>query len=152
MNKITCTRRIHFCSGHRVFRHEGKCANPHGHNYYAHITAEADALDSTGRVIDFSVLKERVGSWIDKYWDHTFIVFEKDEEMVRSLEMVCSPKKPFLAPFNPTAENMADYLLRTICPKVLQGTGVKVSKVIIYETDNCCAEATLETEVLCQSI
>jgi 6-pyruvoyltetrahydropterin/6-carboxytetrahydropterin synthase len=152
MKKITCTRRIHFCSGHRVLNHEGKCANAHGHNYYAYIVAEADALDSTGRVIDFSVLKEKVGSWIDTYWDHTFIVFQEDQEMIRALQMVCSPKEPFIAPFNPTAENMADYLLTTVCPNVLLGTAVRVSKVIISETDNCSAEACVVSEVVCQSL
>lgn len=147
MVKISCVRRLHFCSGHRVFKHEGKCANPHGHNYYAFITAEADELDDTGRVIDFSVLKEKVGSWIDLYWDHTFIAFEKDEEMIRSLNMVCSPKPPFIAPFNPTAENMAAYLLNVVCPKVLEETSVRVTKVIVYETDNCSAEASLEESI-----
>jgi 6-pyruvoyltetrahydropterin/6-carboxytetrahydropterin synthase len=151
LKKITCTRRIHFCAGHRVFQHEGKCANPHGHNYYAYITAEADALDSTGRVIDFSVLKEKIGSWIDQQWDHTFIVFEKDEEMIRSLKIVKSPKEPFIAPFNPTAENIANYLLTQVCPMVLKGTGVTVSKVVVYETDNCYSDATLMMEATCQT-
>ena len=53
---ITCTRRIQFCAGHRVMGHEGKCRNLHGHNYVVFVTAQADELDSVGRVIDFSVL------------------------------------------------------------------------------------------------
>jgi 6-pyruvoyltetrahydropterin/6-carboxytetrahydropterin synthase len=150
MTKVSCTRKIHFCSGHRVFRHEGKCANPHGHNYYAHITAEADELDSVGRVIDFSVLKEKVGSWIETNWDHTFIAFKEDIEMLQALKKVRSPKPPFIAPFNPTAENMARYLLTVVCPEVLQGSTIKVAKVVIYETDNCCAEVVLE-ESVCHS-
>ena len=152
MKKITCTRRLHFCAGHRVYRHEGKCANAHGHNYYAHIVAEADELDSTGRVIDFSVLKEKIGFWIDLYWDHTFIVFQEDREMIQALQMICSPKAPFIAPFNPTAENMAHYLLTTVCPKLLQGTAVRVCRVTLYETDNCSAEALIESEALCRSV
>lgn len=143
MGNITCTRKIHFCSGHRVFNHEGKCANAHGHNYYAHIVAQADSLDAIGRVIDFSVLKEKIGSWIDYNWDHTFLVYEKDVEMVRVLKSISSPKAPFICPFNPTAENMAIYLLHEVSPKQLQGTNVTVVKVIIYETENCCAEAAL---------
>ena len=30
--KLTCTRRLQFCAGHRVYGHESKCANVHGHN------------------------------------------------------------------------------------------------------------------------
>lgn len=141
MNKITCVRKIHFSSGHRVLNHEGKCANPHGHNYYADIFAEADNLDSIGRVIDFSVLKDKIGGWIDHHFDHTFLVYEKDIEMIEALKLVKSPKAPFICPFNPTAENIANYLLSVVCPKELNGYGIKVTKVIIYETDNCYAES-----------
>lgn len=141
--KITCTRKIHFCAGHRVMNHESKCATAHGHNYYAHIFAEADSLDSIGRVIDFSVLKEEIGGWIDEFWDHNFLVYEKDEEMIRALLSVSRKKEPFICPFNPTAENMAKYLLNEICPQMLAGKNVVVTRVIIFETDNCYAEATL---------
>ncbi len=42
---ITATRRVQFCAGHRVHRHESKCRNLHGHNYVAFFTAEAERLD-----------------------------------------------------------------------------------------------------------
>ncbi len=144
MVKITCTRKIHFCAGHRVFNHEGKCANAHGHNYYAHITAESENLDTIGRVIDFSVLKEKIGSWIDLHWDHAFLVFEQDLEMIRALNSVPTPKPLFICPFNPTAENMANYLLKVVGPTELKKTNVEITKVVIYETDNCYAEAKLD--------
>lgn len=139
---LTCTRRIQFCSGHRVLNHESKCANPHGHNYVALVTAHALELDAIGRVIDFSVLKEKVGGWIDEHWDHTFIRYEKDEAMALALSHVASPKPVFVAPFNPTAEEMARHLLDTVCPEVLAGTGVVVTKVVLWETENCYAEAS----------
>lgn len=146
MSKIRCVRKLHFCAGHRVLNHEGKCATVHGHNYDVHLVAEAAKLDSIGRVIDFSVLKERVGGWIEEHWDHTFLVCDKDEELIKMLYAVSRKKEPFLCPFNPTAEQMADYLLRHICPQVLAGTGVTITKVIIYETVNCYAEAALSPE------
>ena len=139
----TCVRKIHFCSGHRVFGHECKCATPHGHNYNAYITAEADELDQIGRVIDFSVLKEKIGGWIDTYWDHTFLVYEKDHVLIAALETVPGHKPHFVCPFNPTAENMAQYLLHTIAPQVLAGIPVRITKVVIEETENCYAEAFL---------
>ena len=44
---------------------------------------------------------------------------------------------------NPTAENMADYLLRVVGPEQLAGTDVTLIKVVLWETENCCAEARL---------
>jgi len=140
MNTIKCTRKIHFSAGHRVFKHEGKCANPHGHNYCAHITAEADQLDQVGRVIDFAVLKEKIGGWIEEYFDHTFLVFKDDFEMIEALKMIKSPKKPFICPFNPTAENIAHYLLHVVCPQQLKETRVTVTELKLYEGENCYVE------------
>lgn len=143
MRNITCTRRIQFCSGHRVLNHESKCANLHGHNYVAYFYATAPSLDDLGRVIDFSVLKEKIGGWIDNHWDHTTILYNEDSELIDVCDSFVKNKKVFIAYFNPTAENMADYLLREVCPKVLRETGVVVTKVVLWETENCFAEAVL---------
>jgi len=139
---ITCTRRIQFCAGHRVHGHEGKCRHLHGHNYVAWFTAEADELDNLGRVIDFTALKGRLGSWVDENWDHGFIVWERDEEAKAALALMPSQKK-FELPTNPTAENMADHLLRIVGPDRLKGTGVRLVRVVIDETENCSAEVIL---------
>lgn len=143
---MKAVRKIQFCSGHRVLNHESKCANAHGHNYVAWFYAEASTLDGVGRVIDFSVLKEKIGEWIDKFWDHTFIIYEKDFELIQISEHLQKNKNVFISKFNPTAENMAHYLLNVVCPMVLNGTMVTVTKVELYETENCKAEVTLCTK------
>lgn len=136
---MQAVRRLQFCAGHRVLDHESKCANAHGHNYVAYFHAESQGLDKLGRVIDFSVLKERIGKWIDENWDHAFIVFKDDRELIAALK----DHKLFALGQNPTAENMAQFLLDEICPEVLQGTGVEVVKVVLWETENCYVEAAL---------
>ncbi|TXH10778.1 MAG: 6-carboxytetrahydropterin synthase [Hyphomicrobiaceae bacterium] len=146
MEMITCTRRVQFCAGHRVLRHEGKCAHPHGHNYVALFTATTDALDDVGRVIDFSVLKDKLGGWIEKNWDHGFIYFDEDEDMRNIFtEGAIDRWKAFAMPSNPTAENMAHFLLHEVAPFVLAGSGVKVIEVRLWETENCYATARLES-------
>jgi 6-pyruvoyltetrahydropterin/6-carboxytetrahydropterin synthase len=114
----------------------------HGHNYVVFFEATAEQLDGIGRVIDFSVLKEKLGGWIDQYWDHGFIAFRDDTEAIRAIEST-SGHRLFLLPRNPTAENMADHLLRVVCPKQLEGTGVQVRRVVVHETENCYAEVIL---------
>ncbi len=140
----TCTRILEFDAAHRVVNHESKCATLHGHRYKVEITAEAEKLDAIGRVIDFSVLKDKVGTWIDTYWDHTTILFDQDVETVKALRWIPRYKEPFVCPFNPTAENMAEYLLTEVCHSVLKDTGVVVTKVRVWETPNCYAESTLK--------
>ena len=141
-SRVEITRRILFCAGHRVMGHENKCAGLHGHNYQAFFHATAENLDHLGRVIDFGVLKEKLGTWIDEHWDHAMILFEEDTEAIEAIKGLSS-QKLFLLPSNPTAENMADYLLNEVSPKMLEGTGVRIVRVTLKETPNCSAEVSL---------
>ena len=151
---LTCTRRIQFCAGHRVEGHENKCAHFHGHNYVAFIHARADELDEVGRVIDFSVLKGAIGGWIEDNWDHGFILKATDAlaiECIRKFEPHpdnnVRRQKLFTMKYNPTAENMALFLLE-VSAKILHGSGVQVHKVVLWETENCHAEASLSASTL----
>ncbi len=137
---IECTRRIQFCTGHRIWGHENKCAYLHGHNYVAFFHATAPELDEIGRVIDFSVLKTRLGGWIEEHWDHGFLLHRDDREAIAAVTRI-PDQKLFLMDANPTAENMARYLLETVAPRELEGLGVEVVKVVLWETENCFAEA-----------
>lgn len=143
----SCVRKIHFCYGHRVMNHESKCATLHGHNgvIWVHATP-IKGLDSLGRVVDFSVLKEKVGGWVDQYWDHTMILFKDDKKTIELVDQAPAFKKTFIMPTNPTAENLSAYLLWEVCPKVLKGSGVIVHKITFYETENCYTEEIADPE------
>lgn len=137
---MKAVRIVEFDAGHRVANHESKCATLHGHRYKLEAYAEADSLDSVGRVIDFSVIKEKLGGWIDDRWDHTTLVWEEDVITLEALKQMPRYKDPFICQFNPTAENMADYLINDICPELFRGTGVRISKLRLWETPNCYVE------------
>ncbi len=148
---VTATRVIEFCAGHRVMGHENKCAHLHGHNYRVELTAEREdpdngATDTIGRVVDFSVLKERIGGWIDDNWDHGFLFSQHDQHTQDALNtfirMSGIKQKFFLMPCNPTAENIASYLLQQ-GNQELYGTAVKLVRVRVWETPNCYAEVEL---------
>ncbi|MFN7840447.1 MAG: 6-pyruvoyl trahydropterin synthase family protein [Pirellula sp.] len=139
---LTIMRRIKFCAGHRLFQHGGKCENFHGHNYVADFFVSSGNQDSVGRVLDFSELKGLCKGWIDEHWDHSFLVFEQDENAIQALRQV-KPCRLFLMPYNPTAENMARYLMEEVCPGLLAHTGATATRVRIWETDESYAEAAL---------
>jgi 6-pyruvoyltetrahydropterin/6-carboxytetrahydropterin synthase len=140
MANIQAVRRIRFCCGHRVLGHEGKCAHLHGHNYAAFFHAESEGLDSIGRVIDFSVLKDKLGTWIDDNWDHGFVYSSDDTEVDVIFSQQLPTHKRYVLPGNPTAEIMARYLLEEVGPRQLEDTGVRLVKVVLWETENCFAE------------
>lgn len=136
--KYQCVRILKFDAGHRVVKHESKCRTLHGHEYKAHIYAEADQLDNLGRVIDFGKIKELVGTWIDENWDHNMILFNEDPDLEK-LQSCDGAKAPYVVPFNPTAENLANYLLG-VCNDLLSGHNIVVEKIRLWETSNCYVE------------
>ena len=136
-------RRIIFCAGHRLFKHGGKCEHFHGHNYVADFFVTGGSQDSVGRVMDFADLKAKCKGWLDDNWDHSFLVCEEDENAITALRMV-NPCRLFVMPYNPTAENMAKYLLEEVCPGLIQGCGGVASRVRIWETDESFAEASID--------
>lgn len=163
---VGITRKLEWDAGHRVLGHEGKCAHLHGHRYVAEVSVAANGLDELGRVVDFSVVKEVLGKWIDDNWDHNMMLHPNDPlcqlqgdklEGFHSggtvaghvslaptflAELFGVGKKPYIMPVgceNPTAENIAVVLFRQatrILPKNLQ-----VVQIRVYETPNCWADA-----------
>ena len=141
--------------GHRVVGHENKCRHLHGHNYRIHFVCsaqrECESLDHIGRVIDFTAIKERLCMWIENHWDHKFLAWEQDELMRAASRCMREDNDAnehhyvgfegsiVWLPFNPTAENMAKYLVEIIAPIQLRGTGVELISCKIEETMKCSA-------------
>src|SRR5688572_22791016 len=105
----TATRYHDISCGHRVAGHEGKCKHLHGHNYRIHFTVGADEKDNIGRVMDFSVIKEKLCDWLENNWDHRMLIWEHDPMLSDLLKI--SSESIVVTKFNPTAENMAEYLV-----------------------------------------
>lgn len=150
--KITAQRYHDISCGHRVVGHESKCALLHGHNYRVHFVCRAEQLDVIGRVIDFSVIKQRLCQWLEDHWDHRFLAWKSDG-LLRGIYDTAQKggldtdslltASVVWVPFNPTAEQMAEHLLNVIGPLQLEGTGVKLISVKIDETRKCSAKAEL---------
>ncbi len=140
---LSIMRRFAFCAGHRLVGHEGKCQNLHGHNYLAEIYVTGDKQDEIGRILDFKLLKTRCKTWIDENWDHAFVLWEKDENGLAAIRS-SKPHRIFELPSNPTAENMAKYLLDEACPIMLEGTRATAWKVRLWESQETYAEVTLD--------
>jgi 6-pyruvoyltetrahydropterin/6-carboxytetrahydropterin synthase len=146
VTQLSLVRQLRFCAGHRLYGHESKCAFFHGHNYRVDIEVEGvhggTEVDSVGRIVDFSMIKRRMLGWLDDNWDHGFLIYEEDANALAAIRLV-EPTKYFVMPYNPTAENMARYLLEVVAPAMLGDLGVVARRVTVWETEESCAVATL---------
>ena len=140
---LSCSRKIEFDAAHRVCQHESKCKYLHGHRYVIEASFTAKELDTLGRIVDFGVIKKKLGSWIDEHWDHTTILYHKDTELGEAIAAI-TKQKIFYLPSNPTAENMAHYLHHTVCPTLFAESQITCIALRLYETPNCYADSTQE--------
>lgn len=135
---MTTAERYHDISvGHKVTGHENKCRFLHGHNYRIHFKIGSDQLDSIGRVLDFSVIKEKLCMWLENNFDHKFLIW-KNDPLVSDLIKIDS-ESIVIVPFNPTAENIAQYLVNEIAPIQLEGSGCRLIECRVEETRKCSA-------------
>ncbi len=144
-SKITVMRRIPFCAGHRLVGHEGKCVHLHGHNYLVEIYVTGTKVDKLGRIVDFAVINRLFKEWIDDNWDHGFILWDEDERAIAAINSV-PPARVYTIPYNPTAENIAKYLLIEVGPKLLaqlHGYELELSKVVLWESEKSSATVEL---------
>ena len=157
---FTVIRSHEICAGHRVVGHESRCKMLHGHNYVFHfhvapkpidgVSVKGDPLDQVGRVIDFSVVKSTLCQWLEVNWDHRYLHWEQDLLIAVLVYAKCGLKTAlseqddldFMSslvplPFNPTAENLAAYMVEVIGPRLLDEHGVELVKCTIEETSKC---------------
>ena len=96
----------------------------------------SDTLNELGFVIDFTELKEKLGSWIDDNWDHAFLVNSQDTELLQGLRGVEGSRLFIFPEVNPSAEAMAHELYQ----QAQELCGVEPLRVRVWESPTQYAE------------
>lgn len=139
----------------------------HNYVFHFHVQAKLDeqfksladefkvhsaTLDPVGRVVDFSVVKSTLCEWLEQNWDHRFLHWEEDKLIAGIVSLIEDSNRPgfieakdeihffdslVALPFNPTAENLAAYMVEVIGPRLLDEHGVELVKCTIEETSKC---------------
>jgi len=113
-----------FAAGHYLRNYQGKCENPHGHNYKVRVTLAGQDLDKAGLLLDFKDLREVMKRVIDRL----------DHQMINDI--------PPFTELNPSAENLARYFYDETNGRLRHVTNgrVHVKDVTIFETDSTTAK------------
>lgn len=86
-------KRLEISAAHRLsLDYESKCSNLHGHNWIVTVYLRSEELNQNGMIMDFTEIKRR----IQERLDHKVI-----NDVVE---------------FNPTAENMAEFICDELAP------------------------------------
>jgi 6-pyruvoyltetrahydropterin/6-carboxytetrahydropterin synthase len=141
------TTRLEFDAGHRIPSHKSQCKNLHGHRYAIEITLSGDIISQedtseNGMVMDFSDVKKIAKTTVVDVWDHAFLVYQHDLEVLNFLNTLPN-HKTVIFPTVPTAENMAAEAFKILKTQYQDtyGNHLKLEKVRLYETPNNWADA-----------
>jgi len=118
---ITVRKEIRISAAHQLYKHEGKCSRPHGHNYLVEAFAQGRPDVATGIVIDFYEMSLHLEATVGRF-DHRDLNANGSSILGSSIET--------------TAENLAEawlYDLKQLNPKYI---GLRV-----WETESCYAQA-----------
>ena len=111
--QISTTRE--FAAAHALRLYDGSLEPVHGHNWRVRVTVAAPALDPIGVVMDFHELERLVDAILAPLHNHHL-----------------NDVPPFVEGLNPSAENVALHVARTIT-RTLPAT-VRLTSVKVWET------------------
>jgi 6-pyruvoyltetrahydropterin/6-carboxytetrahydropterin synthase len=107
-----------FDAAHNILASNGKCERLHGHTWKIELFVTGEKTESTGMVVDFTVLKANLQELVEKL-DHTYL-----NEITEI--------------GNPTSENISKYAFD--CLKKIIPPSVKLEKVRIWESPKSWCE------------
>jgi 6-pyruvoyltetrahydropterin/6-carboxytetrahydropterin synthase len=141
------TRRLEFDAGHRIPDHKSQCRHLHGHRYAIEITLSGDVIEkagaaANGMVMDFSEVKDLAKAHLVDAWDHAFLAYAGDAQVVDFLATLPGHKTELLDRV-PTAENLARIAFERLDAVYHDtwGNHLRLERVRLYETPNCWADA-----------
>ena len=141
------TRRLEIDASHRISTHNSQCRHLHGHRYAIEVTLTGNIITDEGvaeqgMVMDFSEVKRIAKKVLVDKWDHAFLVYSGDTLIMNFLQSL-KDHKTVVFDSQPTAENLALAAFRILDKAYSDNYGnqLRLSRVRIYETPNCWADA-----------
>ncbi len=131
---------------HRQHRHDGHCAQIHGHNWSFTFTFGCSQLDSCGFVVDFGKLKQ-VKAWIDERFDHACL-FNQDDPLLE--DILAINERSGIQVYQPyiveqcSSEGLAKHLFEVVDPMIREMTSERAYLLAVQVVEDSRNSATYQ--------
>lgn len=127
---------------HALWNYDGACSNIHGHSYELSVTLIGEPVSDVnssknGMVVDFGDIKKWVKSSIVDEFDHALLI-SKDADTSSISASMQMFKRLKIMDFQPTCENLLDYIAGEIKEKL--PSGIQLHSLKLRETGTSFAE------------
>ncbi len=124
-----------FSAAHRILNnYSGKCRNLHGHNYAVTVFLQSTCLDESDFVMDFSTIKQIFNAWINNNVDHSVIVSNFDQSLLKFLEKEKQKHYIITENKNTSVEVLAKHFYDKFNSCLLNNPNVTLYKIQLHET------------------
>ena len=144
--------KLEFDAGHRIPSHNSHCRHLHGHRYTIEITLSGniitdEGMANQGMVMDYSEVKRIAKDVLVNKWDHAFLVYSGDIQVLQFLQSIKDHKTVILDK-PPTAENLALTAFNILDSAYIDNyeNNLILERVRLYETPTCWADAIREKD------
>ena len=104
----------HIASAHQLHGYDGPCKNMHGHTWKVEVVVCGNTLDEVGLLADFKIIKARL------------------KQVLTPLDHVVLNDLPAFKDLNPTTENLARHIYRTLSSNC---SPLRLKQVQVWESD-----------------
>lgn len=108
------TVRDHIASAHQLHGYDGPCKDMHGHTWKVEMVVCGNSLDGVGLLADFKILKAKL------------------KEVLSPLDHVVLNDLPVFKDLNPSTENLARHIYRSLSARVAP---LRLKQVQVWESD-----------------
>jgi len=106
--------RDHIASAHQLHGYDGPCKDMHGHTWKVEMVVCGNTLDGVGLLADFKILKAKL------------------KEVLMPLDHVVLNDLPVFKDLNPSTENLARHIYRTLS---INCAPLRLKHVQVWESD-----------------
>ncbi len=112
-----------------------RCQSFHGHSYTFEVVLSSPRMNTDEMLMDFGKVKAKINNFMDSF-DHSMVLYNEDPFTPAMIDIMDKGKMRYMiVPYNPTAERMAEHIVRVALEVGLPISSCKVNETLTGQAE-----------------